>query len=329
MKFATVLLAASAVSAAPSFSAPALTGTSTHYGGNLQGGNCGFSTYTLPAGLYGTAYSGSAWDLASVCGACIEVTGPRGNKIKAMIVDKCSECSPGHLDLFMNAFGQLEDPGKGLVSTSHKFVPCGITSPIKLQNKSGTSAWWFSMQVVNANEPVASLEVSTDGGRTWQGTQRRDYNFFENPSGFRTERVDVRVRSITGKVITVRNVGVVSDSSVTAGGNFVSTKPFALDSMADSFTSQSSGDVDPTETKYTSTITITVEAVAPVTKRDVPVTFLVYDTPCFGAVRYSSAFSCISVSSEATVTAAASTTVVISNCGLGNSFRNDPRHDAN
>lgn len=76
------------------------------------------------------------------------------------------------------------------------------------------------MQVVNANEPVSRLEVSTDGGSTWKSTTRRDYNFFENPSGFGTATVTVRVTSTSGSTVVVKNVSVASDSQVAASSNF-------------------------------------------------------------------------------------------------------------
>ncbi|KAF7547466.1 hypothetical protein G7046_g8995 [Stylonectria norvegica] len=199
-------------------SSTAVSGSSTFYGGNLSGGACSFSTYTIPSGLYGTAFSGQPWDSAANCGACIEITGPSGT-ITAMIVDECPECTTGHLDLFPDAFTAVGGTD-GIVSTSYKFVACGITSPITLHNKSGTSQYWFSMQVVNANEPVKSLEVSIDGGSTWAATTRKDYNFFENPSGFGTSTVDVRVTSTTGKTITMKNVGVTSDSQIKGSSNF-------------------------------------------------------------------------------------------------------------
>jgi len=60
------------------------TGTSTFYGGNLQGGTCSFSTYSLPAGIYGTAFSGEAWNLGAKCGSCLEVTA-KGKTIKVMV----------------------------------------------------------------------------------------------------------------------------------------------------------------------------------------------------------------------------------------------------
>jgi expansin len=60
-------------------------GEATFYGGNLHGGACLFSTYTLPSGLYGTAISDTNWVTARNCGACVQVTGPAGNSITAMV----------------------------------------------------------------------------------------------------------------------------------------------------------------------------------------------------------------------------------------------------
>ncbi|KAG9499187.1 hypothetical protein J7337_010005 [Fusarium musae] len=195
-----------------------VSGSSTFYGGNLAGGNCMFSTYTLPSGILGTAFSGQKWDNAANCGACIEVTGPSGT-IKAMIVDQCHECDPGHLDLFPDAFKAVGGTD-GIVKTSYKFVECGITTPLVLHNKEGTSANWFSIQVVNANEPVKSVQVSTDGGSTWKRTERKDYNFFENPAGFGKTSVDVKVTSSTGKSVVVKNVGVTAGAQYKASSNF-------------------------------------------------------------------------------------------------------------
>lgn len=115
---------------------------------------------------------------------------------------------------------ELGTASEGTISISFDFVTCGITSPLVLHNKSGTSAYWFSMQVVNHNEPVESLEVSTDGGSTWQNTTRSDYNFFENSSGFGEDTVDVRVTSTTGKTVTVSGVGCASEAKSTASSNF-------------------------------------------------------------------------------------------------------------
>lgn len=135
-------------------------------------------------------------------------------------MDKCPECAPTHLDLFENAFSTLAATSEGIIDINWSYVSCGIDSPIQLKNKEGTSQYWFSMQVVNANEPVTALEVSTDGGNTWTQTTRSFYNYFENESGFGTETVDVRVTGKSGKTVRVNGVGCGSGEVVTGSGNF-------------------------------------------------------------------------------------------------------------
>lgn len=61
-----------------------LSGQATYYGGNVAGGACSFSTYTLPSGLYGTALSDSNWDTSGNCGGCAAVT-YGGKTITAMV----------------------------------------------------------------------------------------------------------------------------------------------------------------------------------------------------------------------------------------------------
>lgn len=197
-------------------------GEATFYGGNVAGGMCSFTGYTIPAGIWGTALSDSNWLGAGNCGACVSVTGPRGNQLTAMVVDQCPGCGTNHLDLFENAFITLADRSAGIIDVSWNIVPCGIRTPIILKNKEGTSRWWFSMQVMNSNVPVTRLDVSTDGGRTWRPTIRQPYNFFEHQSGFGTESVDVRVTSRGGNTITVRDVSVAAMTTKTAGSNFSS-----------------------------------------------------------------------------------------------------------
>ncbi len=72
------------LSLAWSHRAAAATGIASFYGGNLAGGNCLFSSYSLPSGIFGTALAGPNWNTASLCGGCLSVTGPKGT-IKVMV----------------------------------------------------------------------------------------------------------------------------------------------------------------------------------------------------------------------------------------------------
>jgi expansin len=128
-----------------------------------------------------------------------------------------------HLDLFPDAFADLANPTTGVIDVTWDYVDCPITSALSVHNKEGVSAYWFSMQVVNANKAVASLEVSTDGGSTWQTTTRQTYNFFENSSGFGTTTVDVKITSVDGDIVIVNDVTVSSGGSTTASSNFGSS----------------------------------------------------------------------------------------------------------
>lgn len=87
MFFSTTLTATAvfAVANAAVMGKRALSGEATFYGGNVNGGACSFSTYTLPSSIMGTALSDSNWDNSANCGACVSVTGPSGNAITAMV----------------------------------------------------------------------------------------------------------------------------------------------------------------------------------------------------------------------------------------------------
>ncbi|KNG48352.1 carbohydrate-binding module family 63 protein [Stemphylium lycopersici] len=213
--------AAAPVASEAATSAPgSKRGEATFYGGNTSGGMCSFTGYTIPSGIFGTALSDSNWDNGANCGACVSVTGPDGNKIKAMVVDQCPGCGPNHLDLYPEAFAKLAEPSKGVINVSWDVVSCGITSPIVLKNKEGTSKFWFAMQVMNSNVPVSKLEVSTDGGSSWKSTTRKEYNYFENPAGFGADTVDVKVTSDSGESIVVKGVSIAPTTTKTAGSNF-------------------------------------------------------------------------------------------------------------
>ena len=99
-------------------------------------------------------------------------------------------------------------------------VDCPISSPLQLHNKDGASQYYFSMQVVNANKAVQSLDVSTDGGNTWKPTERKYYNFFELGGGAGAPTASIRVTSTDGQQVVVDNVDLGSGVSTTAGGNF-------------------------------------------------------------------------------------------------------------
>lgn len=68
---------------------------------------------------------------------------------------------------------------------------------------------------------VQDLQVSTDGGRSWQsGLNRMQYNFFENSSGFGSDTVSVKAIAEDGSTVVVNDIAVQGGNTKTAGSNF-------------------------------------------------------------------------------------------------------------
>ncbi|KAF2140437.1 carbohydrate-binding module family 63 protein, partial [Aplosporella prunicola CBS 121167] len=198
-----------------------VTGVATFIEGEVETGACSFQNYTLPSSLFGTAISPQSWDTASNCGSCVNVKGPKGKSIKAMVVDKGeSDCPADNLNLFKDAFEELADLAIGSVDIEWEYTDCGFDSPLKLINAEGAGADLFSIQVQGANLPIAKLEVSIDGGSSWTETKRSESNFFEHSSGFGVDLVDIRVTASSGKTVTQKNVSCGSGLSIDAELNF-------------------------------------------------------------------------------------------------------------
>ena len=137
------------------------------------------------------------------------------------------------------------------------------------------------MQVVNANKGVKSLEVSTDGGSSWKATTRQPYNFFENPSGFGTATVDVKVTSVDGDVVIVKNVGVSSGASTTGTSNFGSSSaaPVVSEKAVSSATSTSTPAATQDPTPLPEIVTLIPDATTP----PAPIAPVTTTTPIPGA----------------------------------------------
>jgi expansin (peptidoglycan-binding protein) len=66
----------------------------------------------------------------------------------------------------------------------------------------------FSMQVLNTNSRVQTLEVSTNGGQSWIPANRQTYNYFQIDSDTGTDSVSVKLRCVNQVYIQVDNVNV-------------------------------------------------------------------------------------------------------------------------
>lgn len=171
-------------------------GLITFYDAN-GAGNCSFQP--SPENLDVAAMNIGQYQDSAVCGACVEIEGPKGN-LRVRIVDSCPDCpTKGHLDLSREAFAKIANPIDGRVNVRWRMVTCDVQGPVRYHLKEGSSQWWTAIQVLNHRVPVTKLEYWKNGA--WVNVKREDYNYFVEPAGMGTGPIKVRVTASTGETL--------------------------------------------------------------------------------------------------------------------------------
>jgi expansin len=170
------------------------SGPATHYGAD-GGGNCMFDPSTDPA-MPVVAMNQLDYENSRMCGAYVEVTGPRGSVV-VKVTDRCPECGPGHLDLSRQAFARIADPVTGIVNVTWRLVSPADLGPVQYRIKEGSSQYWLAIQVRNHRNPIASLEVLVGG--SWRSLPREEYNHFLAQQGLGPGPYTVRVTDFYGE----------------------------------------------------------------------------------------------------------------------------------
>jgi expansin len=180
-------------------------------------GNCSFPK--SPNNLDVVALNKPQYGSADLCGACLEVTGPKGT-ITVRVVDSCPECPEGALDLSASAFAKLEAPVKGVFTSNWKVVRCPNVAPvISYHLKDGSSRFWTAIQVRDHSVPIAKLEIEKNGA--FINAPRQSYNYFVLSSGSGTDGpFRVRVTASTGASRIDTIPSPASDKLYAGQGNF-------------------------------------------------------------------------------------------------------------
>lgn len=179
-------------------------------------GNCSFQP--SPENLDVAAMNIGQYQDSAVCGACVEIEGPKGN-LRVRIVDSCPDCpTKGHLDLSREAFAKLADPIEGRVNVRWRMVTCDVQGPIRYHLKDGSSQWWTAIQVLNHRLPVTKLEYWKNGA--WVNVKRESYNYFVEPAGMGTGPIKVRVTASDGQTLEDTLPGAASDATYDGAAQF-------------------------------------------------------------------------------------------------------------
>jgi expansin (peptidoglycan-binding protein) len=204
-----VVAAGAPVGAAPAERAEVVPGAgmATHYDSD-GGGNCSF-----PAGEtdgLDVALSEVEYGTADACGGYLDVTGPEGT-VRVQITNRCPECEVGHIDLSRAAFERIAPLEAGQVDVTYTLVrDPEVDEPIALRVKEGSSRWWMQIQVIDAGNPIASVELERRDG--WRSLSRSRDNFWtaEDP-GPGDGPFTVRITDVNGHVATVGGVSLSPD----------------------------------------------------------------------------------------------------------------------
>lgn len=187
----------------PNPAPPAATGEATRYDADGTGA-CSFdaSPDRMVAAIAAVDYAKAAW-----CGACVEVTGPRGRAV-VRIVDKCPACRRGDLDLSREAFAAVAPPEAGRVKIEWRPVPCALDTPIGYRFERSSTPHWAALQLRGHRYPIASLELRDRAG-AWQPLPRAEHNYFIASDPGRGP-YDLRITDTRGRAIEELAVPLVA-----------------------------------------------------------------------------------------------------------------------
>lgn len=176
-------------------------------------GSCSFEAAAdrRVAAISAADYAKAAW-----CGACVEVSGPKGRAV-VRIVDRCPACKTGDLDLSREAFAAIAAPAAGRVAIEWSSVPCDVTGPIEYRLKDGSNAFWTAIQLRNHRYAIASVDARDPAG--WRPLSRTAYNYFVATGGLGRAPLALRIADVRGQVIEDEGVPAVPAVPTVAAGS--------------------------------------------------------------------------------------------------------------
>jgi len=160
---------------------------------------------------------------AQICGASVEVTGPKGTAL-IRIVDLCPGCAAGDIDLSPQAFAQIADTSLGRVDISWYITASSVSGPILYHFMEQSSQYWTAVQIRNHRYPVYSLDFLSQSG-AWVHIDRTNYNYFVAPSGLGAGPYAFRVTDIYGHILIDSSIALAPGGDIAGESQFPPCSP--------------------------------------------------------------------------------------------------------
>lgn len=173
---------------------PIYSGDGTAYGMITSRGNCLFPKGEYYSDMMFAALNHDQYVDDMGCGLCAIVvsTSHPYNPIRIRVIDQCPECEHGSLDFSDKAFKALTNMDPARVKITWALIPCDIdileypallekNAQLKFKFKSGSTRYWFEVQVYNTRYPVSLVEMKIND--EYIKMVRKNYNYWSIPGG--------------------------------------------------------------------------------------------------------------------------------------------------
>lgn len=163
---------ATAPAASPALAGSVMQGQAVFYDPGQAAGSCGLGPF--PAGGRYASLPPRSYASGRACGSYLDVSGPRG-AVRAEVVDVCTGCAAGTVNLSRAAFTQIADPRTGMVVVSYRAtLDPPLPGPLMLRISAAVQPGTLAVQVINHGNRLSSVAVSQPGGRWQQLTPSAD-----------------------------------------------------------------------------------------------------------------------------------------------------------
>jgi hypothetical protein len=135
-------------------------------------GSCGLGPF--PAGGRYASLPPRSYASGRACGSYLDVAGPRGT-VRAEVVDVCTDCAAGTVNLSRAAFARIADPRTGMVVVSYRTaLDPPLPGPLVLRISAAVQPGTLAVQVINHGNRLSSVAAREPGGRWKQLTPSAD-----------------------------------------------------------------------------------------------------------------------------------------------------------
>jgi expansin len=144
---------------------PVIEGRAVFYDPGQAAGSCGLGPF--PAGGRYASLPPRGYASGRACGSYLDVYGPRGT-VRAEVVDVCTDCAAGTVNLSRAAFTRIADPRTGMVAVSYRSaLNPPLPGPLVLRISVAARPGALAVQVINHGNRLLSVAATWPGGR-WQ-----------------------------------------------------------------------------------------------------------------------------------------------------------------